>query len=259
MLLFVPYIVLAILGLYVVLRRLRSKSAPDQISARGCCLGLGVGFLTLFLVFGVALGPIGPGIQQARQSAAMQTCRTIAIAMFQYSNDNDGRYPDGKRSTEVFQKLVDGNYVTDPALFFVPLPGKVKATSNKLKPENVAYDVTSGVDGNSPDGVPVVFLTGFHIDYRAGGSAVSLVKPFPQTASSISSWLPWGGAESPTQFDGLPIAYKSNNAYFRSLSHMPSPIQYTPDGYGIVPNILPPDFDAHGQSYHQLTPVGVLN
>jgi hypothetical protein len=80
----------------------------------------------------------------------MQQGRQIGQMMFSYSTDNfqnSNAYPDGKSSTEVFQKLLDGNYAADPAIFYVPLPGKVKPIAGqKLKPENVCWDVTSGVD-----------------------------------------------------------------------------------------------------------------
>jgi hypothetical protein len=212
----------------------------------------------LIFFFGICLGPIGPNIRMARESAAMQCTRIVAMAMFQYANDHGGKYPDGKSSTEVFQKLMDGNYVTDPRVFFIPLPGKVQGKiGTPLRPENVAYDVTSGVDANSPDGVPVVFLTGFRMQYLAGTPVVSLIRPYPSTVFDWT-YLFSNHGECSTTFDGLPVAYKNNNAYFRSTyaaGHTPS---FTPDGYGIVPNVIAPDFDSHGQIYRQLTPDGPL-
>jgi hypothetical protein len=233
----------------------KSKRHGSRVQAGWALAVLFIAFL-LLLEFGV--GPINYRNRAARESGAMQTCRTIALAEFQYANDNQGRYPGGKSSTEVFQKLLDGNYVSEPALFFVPLPGKVAPTGRKLKPENVAFDVTSGVDANSPDTVPLVFLTGFRVDYRPNGAAVSLIKPFPKTTSIFhwSSLLPWARNESSTLFDGLPIVYHSNNAWFRTACAGGHPIQYTPDGYGIVPHVIASDFDAHGKTYRQLTPEG---
>jgi hypothetical protein len=189
---------------------------------------------------------------------AMQTTRTLALAMFQFANDNNGAYPDGASSTEVFQKLIDGNYLPDPSILFVPLPGKVKAQPGaKLKPENVAYDVTSGVNAQSPDDVPLVYLTGFRMDYHAGGNAVSLVKTFPDTVTTFAVWFFHRG-DRDSAFDGLPIAYMSNSAFVRSTETAGHPAQYTPDGYGIVPHVAGAEFDPHGQTYRQLTPEGVL-
>jgi hypothetical protein len=89
------------------------------------------------------------------ESGAMQATRTIALAMFQYANDNDKQYPDGKSSTELFQKLMDGNYITDPAVFFVPLPGKIRAAMGaKLKPVNVTYDDRMGYSNDGSRTVP---------------------------------------------------------------------------------------------------------
>jgi hypothetical protein len=225
-------------------------------------------FLLLFL-FGIGLGPGGGDFPHYIENTAKQATRTIVLSMFQYANDHDGKYPDGASSTEVFQKLLDENYLTDPAIFFVPLPGKVAAKMGaKLKPENVAYDVTSGIDANSPDTVPVVFLTGFRMDYRAGAPAVSLLKPFPKYHVPPNTWFIWSWQPfgSWLSFDGLPAAYHSNNAYFRSSYPMgPTefppeghPTQYTPDGYGIVPDVIAPEIDLHGKTYRQLTPDGVL-
>jgi len=237
------------------------QSEPPSASPRVFRPGCGCVALVLFgliFFFGICLGPIGPSIRMARQSAAMQTTRTLALAMFQYANDNDGRYPDGKSSTEVFQKLMDGNYITDPAVFFVPLPGKVEGkTGAPLRPENIAYDATSGVDANSPEDVPVVFLTGFRMKYAPGAPVVSLVRPYPSTAYDWT-YLFSSRGECSTTFDGLPVAYKSNNAFFRSSYVGGHPAQYTSDGFGIVPNVIAPDFDAHGQIYVQLTPDDVL-
>jgi hypothetical protein len=242
----------------------RARNAPDELESRPprkVISGLGCAALVLFalvFLFGIALGPIAPGTgRHPQQGEAMQTTRSVALAMFQYANDNDGKYPDGASSTEVFQKLMDGQYISDPAIFFVALPGKVRAeTGAKLKPENVAYDVTSGVDAHSPDGLPVVFLTGFRMNYATGASVVSLVRPFPSIAGSWSFLS--SSRDSSTTFDGLPVAYKSNNAFFRVSYLAGHPTQYTPDGYGIVPNVVPPDFDAHAQIYRQLTPDGIL-
>jgi hypothetical protein len=171
--------------------------------------------------------------------------------MFQYANDNNA-YPDGKSSTEVFQKLVDGNYISDPAILYVAMPGKTRGGAGaQLKPENVGYDVTSGIQTNSPDGLPIVFLTGFRIDYRPGGAAVSLVRPFPGIQQRPEGWLQsvTGGPVDP--IPGLPVAYKNNNAFFHDG-------QIGADGMGVVTNAVPADFDAHGQIYRQLTPEGPL-
>jgi hypothetical protein len=188
--------------------------------------------LFILAVFSViAIGPISVGPRQSPESAAMRTTSTITLAMFQFSNDHGGSYPTGISSTEVFQQLIDGNYVTDPALFYVPMPGKTKSTSSKLKPENVSYDVTSPVNSQSPDGLPLVFLTGYRINYQPNGSAVRL------SASS-------------SPFPSLGVCYKANDAIFK----IPNPTTSS----DTIQNFLPPAFDAKGQKYQQLTPAGPL-
>jgi hypothetical protein len=50
---------------------------------------------------------------------------------------------------------------------------------------------------------------------------------------------------------GLALAYKSTVARFQEG-------QLGSDGFGLVPNVLPGDFDARGKAYRQLTPDGAL-
>jgi len=208
-------------------------------------------FLALFFC-GVCLGPMG-GPRFARHNAAMQQARQIGQCMFPYSTDHNGVYPDGNSSTEVFQKLIDGGYVTDPAIFYVPLPGKVKGVvGQKLKPENVCWDVTSGVDSRSSDLVPLVFLTGYRINYAAGGSAVPIIKPYPPfwSVRTWSEW--WNGAPSPDYGpSGSAVFYKGNNAMYIKL--WPT----TNSDYAMT-NFVSPDFQPDGHTYRQLTPDGPL-
>ena len=73
------------------------------------------------ILAGVALGPITNGIKKAQESGAMQTTRTLALAEFQYANDNNGSYPDstGTSAVDVCKALMTGNYVSDPNLFYI--------------------------------------------------------------------------------------------------------------------------------------------
>jgi hypothetical protein len=122
------------------------SNAPKQkhyFRAVVVCFGL---FLIGILPF-LLIGPLPGGIQPNLGSGWLQNTRTIGIAMFQYSNDHNSVYPDGESSTEVFQKLLDEKYISDPTIFYIPLPGKIKPIEGQpLKPENVCFDVTSGVD-----------------------------------------------------------------------------------------------------------------
>jgi len=215
-----------------------SRKVPvPRLLFYGGCLAI------LFCLFVFSLGPANlGGIKHAWGNAAMQQARTINLAMFSYCNDNDQKYPDGKSSTEVFQKLMDGNYISDPGLFYLPLPGKIKGVGPKLKPENVCFDVTSGLEGNSPSELPVVFMTGYRVDYVPGGSAVAMIKPFPKN----------GEPQPPPILDsGIAITYKSNSAKFITLAK-------APNGDVSIPNFISPDFKPDGKTYRQLTPEGPL-
>lgn len=157
---------------------------------------------------------------------AIQTSRTIALAMFQYSNDHEDHYPDGESSTEVFQKLIDQSYITDPTLFYFPMPGKIPAPTKYLKPENVCFDVTGGLVSSDSDSLPLVFSTGYQVDYAPDGKARPLKNP---------------------SFEGVGIAvcYLSNSAKFVLAQA------------GTVP-LINSNFDPKGKTYRQLTPDGVL-
>lgn len=148
--------------------------------------------------------------------------------MYSYANDHQQQYPDGKSSTEVFQKLIDEGYVTDPTIFYVSYEGKVPAKAGqKLKPENVCFDVTGGVDSNSPDDVPLVFLTGYKVIYATGTTAIARFRIVP---------------------DGIAVFYKNNSATFLK----------TPTADGSVAHFVSPDFKADGKTYRQLTPDGTV-
>jgi len=196
----------------------------------------------------------GNGITQARESPELQQVRSINLMLFSCANDNNQKYPDGKNSTEVFQKLIDGDYCSDPTVFYLPLPGKTKPIKGqKLKPENVSFDVTSGIDSTSPDLLPTVFMTGYRVTYAPSGTAAPIIKPYPQYGTEPLSWSEWwnGKSERRTPPPGIGVAYKNNSAVFFKLVDAES-------GNGVVPHFISPDFKPDGRTYRQLTPDGVL-
>jgi hypothetical protein len=180
--------------------------------------------------------------------------RTIGLAMFQYSEDHGGKYPDGKSSTEVFQKLLDQGYVHDPETFYIWLPGKYKGSPGQpLKAENVCYDVTAGIDKDDSGDLPVVLMTGFKVSYSPGGTAIPLIKPYPTflPPRTLGEWL-----SAQPRFDefndpGIAVMYKSNSVNIVQMT-------MTGNAIGTLPNFVPPSFIAKGKSYHQLTPEGSL-
>jgi GYF domain 2 len=191
------------------------------------CLGV----LLLPCCAGIALGPINAGIKKAQENMSMQQARQIALAMSAYASDHNGAYPDGKTSTEVFQKLIDQTYISDPGIFYVAMPGKTKATSSALSADNVSFDVTSGVTADSSDYVPVVFCTGYRVIYEAGASAArdgSSATPFPGPGRGLA---------------GVAVAYKNSSARFLNA-----------DVRGTVTAFIPSTFDPGTKDYQQLRP-----
>ncbi len=173
--------------------------------------------------------------------------------MFSYSTDNianNNSYPDGNSSTEVFQKLLDGGYCSDPGVFYIPLSGKTPAKpGQKLKPENVCFDVTSGVASNAPDGIPLIFMTGYKVTYAPGGSAVPIIKPYPPFGEP-RTWSLWWHRK-PLRTPGIGVLYKGNNGRFW-------PLTFSDDSEATIPNFVPVDFKPDGKTYRQLTPDGPL-
>jgi hypothetical protein len=167
-----------------------------------------------------------------RHHKVLEATRTIVEALRQYAIENNDTYPTGKGSTEIFQKLIDGGEITDPAVFWLNFPGKTKATSNTLKPENVCFDVTIPIQTNSPTSLPEVFTTGYRIEYLPGGKAVPL-------SPDVPGWQ-----------DGIAVYYHENNIVFIRSGELP---------HGVIPNVISPNFDPAGQHYQQLTPTGPVD
>jgi cell division protein YceG involved in septum cleavage len=216
----------------------RSLTVLWNLLRRGCLTLLVILVVLYICVFFTFMFPIfNGGVAETNTYNIIQNSHTIAAAMVAYAYDNNGNYPDGKSSTEIFQKLLDEGYVNDSSVFYIYMAGKNQPVTGqrKLKPENVCWDVTSPVDSSSPDALPVIFLTGYKVNYAAGGSALPLAKidPYP-------SWM-----------RGIYVCYKSNKATFTKLN---SPYFGTES----IPTFIPPDFNANGKTYHQLTPDGVL-
>jgi hypothetical protein len=184
--------------------------------------------------------------EENRESGLLLQSRSINLFLCEYANDHGGKYPEGKTSTEVFQRIIDAGYNSDPSnqeeasgpdIFYFPMPGKVKPTSRTLKPENVCWDVTCCLDESSPDQMPVVYVTGYKVIYEPGASAL----PEKWPARTWWEWLT--SADYPRGF--IAATYKSNNtAVLRAASD------------GSIPNFIPSPFYGNVGIYRQLTPDG---
>jgi len=134
---------------------------------------IGAGLIILVIVIIPIMG--ANDHERPHSSHSIEMAWTIDRLLLVYATDHNGSFPEGKSSTEIFQKLLDEKYCADPGVFYIEMPGKTKATSNKLKPKNVCWDVTISTDTDYYD-MPVVFLTGYKVDYVPGGSAIPLSK-----------------------------------------------------------------------------------
>jgi len=178
---------------------------------------LGISIKIYFVVYGSDDEWDGSELQKARQ---------VGQVLYSYAQDHNGKYPEGKSSTEVFQKLIDEDYVSDPSIFGFPMAGKKKAKTTKLKPENVCWDLTDAVRSEDPDTLPLVISTGYRIDYLHGGIAYPLANADPA---------------------GIAIFLKGDNVFFLSSKA------------GGITLLRPPYlFAPKGRTYRQLTPDGAL-
>ena len=215
-------------------------------------LWLGIPILILFGFFRV-LGPVAPGNVYTTHGMWMGKVGELGYAMLVYAanNYNNGyAFPDGNSSTEVFQKLLDKGYVTDPRMFYVPMVGKIKPAPDqkRLKPENVCFDVTSGAEQGDSGSLPLVFLTGYRMNYAPGGAVVPIVKPYPPYLRD-DSWFFYRDS------DPLFVVYFKGN--LTVVARPQAEVLEPSEGYPME-HLVPADFDAHGKTYRQLTPDGVL-
>jgi type II secretory pathway pseudopilin PulG len=232
-------------------RNARSFQSVFAAFISGFAKVLAVLFVLLFLAC-IAVPPMGGGIRFPRQSSCMQSAHALGLAMYSYANDNSQNYPDGKSSTEVCQQLLDGGYVTDPSIFYIPAPGKTKALpGQKLKPENVCWDVTGGLSSSGPGDLPVLFLTGYRVSYTPGGAAIPIAKARVLGERTWGEW--WRGEPVPSDIyqAGAGVFYVNNSAKWANR------VTAT-DGTSSIPNFISPDYKPDGKTYRQLTPDGVL-
>jgi hypothetical protein len=207
-----------------------------------------LGLVSIVLLFGIALNPFHRG--HFVNGQGWRNGNAIADALNRYAKQN-GKYPDGNSSTEVFQKLLDGHFLSDASVFYVPFPEKTKAAPGQpLKPENVSWDFTScpvqGPDDFST--FPLVFLTGSKVNYVPDGSAVALASSFPSFHDDHLTWLQEWNHDVPPFEEGylLTVYPRGGGEGFKAEAN------------GTIPHFISPDFNANGKTYRQLTPDGPL-
>ena len=188
----------------------RLLTSTARTSSRG-----GFTLVELLVVIGIiailaasALGPIMGGIQKARQSSGVQTARTLALAEFQYSNDNNQVYPNGADAGIIATALVAGGYASDPGIFTISGAQEKKYTGANSK---TAFPVAScswnfgqtsatvGMTANAPDQSPLVMSAG-------GGQAIGGALA---AAGAVTGTV---AANNPFGVTGAVICYKSNSS-----------------------------------------------
>ncbi len=170
------------------------------------------------ILAGVALGPITSGIKKAKQSAGMQTVRSISLAEFSFSNDNGGAYPDtnvptgnsGSDAATVAKALLAGSYVSDPSVFYINGGTATKYVgadpTGSIAATNISFDFAgnkgNGVTSNFPDQCPVAWSS------VVGGTEPTLTTAAntPLTATPATT--------NPFGTDGIAVAFKSNSSQF---------------------------------------------
>lgn len=211
--------------------------------------------IALFVLLLIAIiGSIEPGIPPRRAWNAIESQNVLLItrAMLQYAQDHQGKYPFGKSSTEVFQKLLEGGYAgyyeVPASLFYFPMKGKTAPLEGQpLKPENVCYDVTSSADSSDSADLPLVYSTGFKVSYEPGASA-KLVAPLEFRWHGFELFRPDPGPSH----NCIVIGYKQPKVRTLLVTSDVANLN------GVAPGFIPADFNTNGKTYRQLTPDGVL-
>lgn len=160
---------------------------------------------------------------------------TIAVGLTEYKKDHGGRFPKGNTSTEIFQTLLDEKYFSNPEIFYLPMPGKVSPNGSQLRSDNVALDLTYGVDTYVPDFMPFVYITGYRVTYQPGTTAIPI-----KSLAAQSVFDDWFGFNF---WSFIAVAYVNNGSRIIEA-----------DKDGTIPNFVPADFDPKGKVYRQLTP-----
>ena len=174
------------------------------------------------LLAGVALPAVTGALKKAKENAALQQGHGLALACFQFSNDNDGNFPGTTttpavtvaKSEDAF-KLLAGTYVSNPDSFYIAMTGKNKYSgttpSQDLGAANVSWDYTAGAGGvglttSDPDQTPLIMSTG----------ATSYSMGTVGTAGAATATLAAAGAGNPFTVDGIAVGYKDMSSAFKT-------------------------------------------
>jgi type II secretory pathway pseudopilin PulG len=196
--------------------------------------------VVIIILGGIFLGPVagpnGGGFLRAKQTAGMQTARLLALAEYQYANDNKQNYPDvsnpGSQSAAgapaVANCLLTGGYISDPTIFWIGGSSETQYTGSITTPAiatgNISWDFVGnankhGVNPTAPDTLPLVWSS-----LAASGAT----EPNLATAGAQTCRL---AKTSPFGTIGIAVCYKSNSAAFLVATVSNSSVQITNTAY----------------------------
>jgi prepilin-type N-terminal cleavage/methylation domain-containing protein len=176
------------------------------------------------LLAGVALPAITGAIKKAKESAALQQGHNLALALFQFSNDNNGNFPGTTTGTGAVtvgsstdaMKLLAVTYVSNPDSFYIAMSGKSKYTlatspSTGLLAANNCWDYTVGpsnvgLSTADPDQTPLIMSTGSTVTYG------------PANGTAAATAIIATPADNPFTTDGIAVGYKDMSSAFKTAT-----------------------------------------
>ena len=129
-------------------------------------------FVITLLMGGWLIPMWAPSSRQSHSNVTLgiSNCRLIEIALWSYSHDHNGKYPDAaiehpRTSNEVFRKLIAGGYLENERVFGCPKSlaapdgniGQAPDFLEAVKAGENHWAMTKGLTDDSPPEVPFVF------------------------------------------------------------------------------------------------------
>ncbi len=168
------------------------------------------------VLLGLGLPAIFGALKSAKEQSSAANAHNIAIAMFLYSNDNNGSYPAATgTSYTAFQLLFNGKYLSDPANLILPNTTAKTATPSggtvTLAPTNNCWQYvvnSSGpLTGTDPsDTLLICSNTGSTPTLTSATGTGSTLTSSSVTLTSGPT-IPWGT-------DGVTAAYLDQSSKF---------------------------------------------
>lgn len=154
----------------------------------------------------------------------MNNVRQIGLACRQYAIDNSSIFPTGtydviaaplaQNSTDIFNSLTNGNYLSAGKVFLCPSEPseykKISQNANPLTPLNSSYAFIMGLDEGASETNPLI------LDYGLGDSAAAPGAPV-KTPTLVSTLVGHYWAKDPTTSSttfGSPHVGEGGNVFY---------------------------------------------